>query len=69
MLNINDKSSYINFCGIKKLPDISRPVTEKSSEVLNALKSINSNLKKLDENKISRDIKKSIDSLKKNDKP
>ena len=65
MLNINDKSSYINFCGIKKLPDISRPVTEKSSEVLNALKSIKSNLKKLDENKISREIKKSIDSLKK----
>ena len=65
MLNVNNKSSYISFGGIKKLPDISYPVAIKSADILSALKSINPNLQKLNEKRMTEEAKRTIDSLKK----
>ncbi len=65
MLNVNNKSSYISFGGIKKMPDISYPVAIKSADILGALKSINPNLQKLNEKRMTEEAKRTIDSLKK----
>lgn len=60
MINNNN----INFCALKKIPQISRPVARQADDILHVLNNINPNLQKLNENIHVPLIKNTIEILK-----
>ena len=57
-------NNNINFCALKKIPQISRPVARQADDILHVLNNINPNLQKLNENIHVPVIKNTIEILK-----